>query len=231
MTLLQAAVQDLVASELLQPAPNIRLFLVAKPDGSARLMLDLSPWTGFCSKENSTRPNSRTMHWPLHRRATTNSEHSQGQPPLYGSRNYQSPPPPSPSTATRLPGDTDCTFQAPYGSKCSSPSTSCCTQALRPQRNLSCSSPHLWAPPVHGPPQTSSGGTPCLPGYIRAQRAREVHPTSDTTEILHAPQWLNVDTTPCATVYFTWTQNHECGFYTLKRKTKQRPSQSGVANC
>jgi hypothetical protein len=47
-TLLQAAVQDLLASELLQPAPNIWLFLVAKPDGSVRLTLDLSPWTGFC---------------------------------------------------------------------------------------------------------------------------------------------------------------------------------------
>jgi hypothetical protein len=54
MTLLQAAVQDLLASELLQQAPNIWLILVAKPDGSARLILDLSPWTGFCQKKLNT---------------------------------------------------------------------------------------------------------------------------------------------------------------------------------
>jgi hypothetical protein len=29
------------------------LFLVAKPDVFARLILDFSPWTGFCSKLNT----------------------------------------------------------------------------------------------------------------------------------------------------------------------------------
>jgi hypothetical protein len=37
------------------------------------------------------------------------------------------------------------------------------------------STPHHRAPPTHGPPQTSSGSTPCLPGYIHAQRPQEVH--------------------------------------------------------
>jgi hypothetical protein len=35
---------------------------------------------------------------------------------------------------------------------------------------------HHRAPPAHGPPQTSSGSTPRLSGYIRAQRPREFHP-------------------------------------------------------
>jgi hypothetical protein len=44
-------------------------------------------------------------------------------------RNYRSLSPWSPSTATRLLGDLDRTFQVPYGSKCSSPSTICHTRA------------------------------------------------------------------------------------------------------
>jgi hypothetical protein len=47
------------------------------------------------------------------------------------------PAPPSPSTLTRLPGDTDHTFQVPCSFKCSSPSMSCCILALRPQQNSS----------------------------------------------------------------------------------------------
>jgi cleavage and polyadenylation specificity factor subunit 1 len=52
-----------------------------------------------------------------------------GQSPPYGSRNYQSPTSRSQSTAKRLLGYLDRTFQVPYGSKCSSPSTICRTKA------------------------------------------------------------------------------------------------------
>jgi hypothetical protein len=61
------------------------------------------------------------MHWPHRRSATTSSEHSWGQPPPGGSRNYQLAGSWSPSTVTSLPGDLDRTFQLPYVSKCSSP--------------------------------------------------------------------------------------------------------------
>jgi hypothetical protein len=49
--LLDQVVQDPVQHHILCPAPQIktafRLFLVSKPDGSARPILDLSPWTPF----------------------------------------------------------------------------------------------------------------------------------------------------------------------------------------
>jgi hypothetical protein len=74
---------------------------------------------------------------PHHRTVTTNSEHYWGQPSSCGSRNYQSPVPQSQSTATRIPGDLGCTFRHLYGSKCSSPSTICRTQAPEQQRSWS----------------------------------------------------------------------------------------------
>jgi hypothetical protein len=54
-----------------------------------------------------------TTHWPQRKTATTSSEHSWGQPPPYGSRNYRSPAPRSPSTAIRLLGDLDLRFLGP----------------------------------------------------------------------------------------------------------------------
>jgi hypothetical protein len=51
--LLDEAVQDLQQQGILQEQPNIvnafRLFLVAKSDGAARPVLDLSPWTPYYS--------------------------------------------------------------------------------------------------------------------------------------------------------------------------------------
>jgi hypothetical protein len=76
-------------------------------------------------------------HWPHHRTAMASSEHSWGQPPLCSWRNYQSPAPWSPSTATRLPGDLDRTFQLPYDSKCSSPSKIGHTQEPKQQKSWS----------------------------------------------------------------------------------------------
>jgi hypothetical protein len=78
-----------------------------------------------------------TTHWLQHRTATTSSEHSWGQPSPYGSRNYRSPAPRPPSTATRLLGDLDRTFQVPYGSKCTSPSTICRTRAPKQRQSWS----------------------------------------------------------------------------------------------
>jgi hypothetical protein len=65
----------------------------------------------------------------------TSYEHSWSQPPPYGSRSYQSPVPWCPSTVTHLPGDLGLMFQPHYGSKCSSPSTSCPIQAPEQRRN------------------------------------------------------------------------------------------------
>jgi hypothetical protein len=70
-----------------------------------------------------------TTHWPHRKTVTMSSEHSWGQPPPYGWRNYQSTSPRTPSTAAPLPEDLDHTFQLPYGSKCSSPSKICHTRA------------------------------------------------------------------------------------------------------
>jgi hypothetical protein len=100
-------------------------------------------WTGQrCRRcplsrvESATAPPS-TTHWPHRRAAATSSEHSWGQPPPCGSRNYQSPAPRYPSTAKRLPGDLDRTFQIPYVHKCSSPSMICRTQAPKQRRSWS----------------------------------------------------------------------------------------------
>jgi hypothetical protein len=49
-------------------------------------------------------------------------------------RSSKFPAPQSPSTATHLPGNLGHTLQLPYGSKCSSPSTICCTQAPKQQQ-------------------------------------------------------------------------------------------------
>jgi hypothetical protein len=87
----------------------------------------LSPMPSLTSSP-SLRPHHMT-NWPHRKTATTSSEHSWGQPPPYNWRNYQSPAPWSPSTATPLLGDLDRTFQSPYSSKCSSPSMICCTRA------------------------------------------------------------------------------------------------------
>jgi hypothetical protein len=89
--------------------------------------LDRTSPTPSLALSLSLRPH-HTTHWPHRRTAMTSSEHSWGQPPPYGWRNYQSPAPRSPSTATPLPGDLDCTFQLPYSSKCSSPSMICRTR-------------------------------------------------------------------------------------------------------
>jgi hypothetical protein len=47
--LMDEALQDLLATGFIQPDPTIvnafRIFLVAKPDGSARAIMDLSAWT------------------------------------------------------------------------------------------------------------------------------------------------------------------------------------------
>jgi hypothetical protein len=78
--------------------------------------------------ESSLRPHHMT-HWPHRKMATTSSEHSWGQSPPYDWRNYQSPATRSPSTATPLLGDLNCTFQLPYCSKCSNPFMICRTRA------------------------------------------------------------------------------------------------------
>jgi hypothetical protein len=88
----------------------------------------LSPTPSLASSP-SLRLHHTTAHWPHDKTATSSSEHSWGQPPTCGWRNYQSPAPRSPSTATSLPGDLDRTFQLSYGSKCSSPSMICHTRA------------------------------------------------------------------------------------------------------
>jgi hypothetical protein len=95
----------------------------------------LSPTPSLASSP-SLRPH-HTTHWPHSRSATTSSEHSWGQPPPYNWRNYQSPAPRSSSTATRLPGDLDRTFQLPYGSKFSSPSMICRTRAGKQRQSWS----------------------------------------------------------------------------------------------
>jgi hypothetical protein len=76
-----------------------------------------------------------TTQWPHRKTARTSSEHSWGQPPPYGWRNYQSPAPRSPSTATPLPGDLNRTFQLPYGSKYSIPSIICRTRAPKQRQS------------------------------------------------------------------------------------------------
>jgi hypothetical protein len=95
----------------------------------------LSP-TPYLVLSPSLRPH-HTKHWPHHRTATTSSEHSWGQTPPCGWRNYQSPAPRSPSTLTLLLGDLDRMFQLPYGSKCSSPSMICHTQAPKQRQGWS----------------------------------------------------------------------------------------------
>jgi hypothetical protein len=57
------------------------------------------------------------MHWLHCRTAKTSSAHSWGQQLLCGSRNYQSPIPQSPSTATHLTGDLNQSCHFHYGSK------------------------------------------------------------------------------------------------------------------
>jgi hypothetical protein len=71
-----------------------------------------SSLTPSLASSPSLRPH-HTTHWLHCKMATTSSEHSWGQPPPYGWRDYQSPSPRSPSTATSLPGDLDHTFQLP----------------------------------------------------------------------------------------------------------------------
>jgi hypothetical protein len=71
-------------------------------------------------------------------------------------------------------------FQGGSASICS---RACVRRNLKhPQRatNSECqpsgsSASHHRAPPTHGPPHTSFGSSPRLPGYIRAQGPREVH--------------------------------------------------------
>jgi hypothetical protein len=89
-------------------------------------MTTLSPTPSLASSPSLR--HHHTTHWPHRRKAITSSEHSWGQPPPYGSRNYRSPAPRSPSTATRLLGDLDRMYRVLYGSKYSSPSTICRTR-------------------------------------------------------------------------------------------------------
>jgi hypothetical protein len=72
-------------------------------------------------------------HWPHRRRTTANFEHSWRQTRHYGLRSSKFPAQQSPYTATRLQGNLGRTSQVPYGSKCSSPSTICLTQAQMQQ--------------------------------------------------------------------------------------------------
>jgi hypothetical protein len=72
-------------------------------------------------------------------------------------------------------------FQGGSASICS---RACVLRTLKDPRratNSECqpsgsSASHHQALPTHGPPQTSSGSSPRLPSYIRAQGPREVHP-------------------------------------------------------
>jgi hypothetical protein len=91
-----------------------------------------------CLASSPSLRHHHTTHWRHHRAARTSSEHSWSPTPSCGWRNDQSPVPRSPPTVTRLPGDLDHTFQLPYGSKCSSPSMICCTQAPKQRKCWSC---------------------------------------------------------------------------------------------
>jgi hypothetical protein len=71
------------------------------------------------------------------RHRATNLEHFWRRAPPCGSRGNGFPAPRSTPTATHLPESLGRTFQLPYGFKCSSPSTTCDTQALKQQRNWS----------------------------------------------------------------------------------------------
>jgi hypothetical protein len=121
------------------------LTAAVQPSGLCRPVHDrhqAHSWTGKRCRRRplASTPSLRhhhTTHWPHCRTATTSSEHSWGQPPPYGSRHNRSPAPWSPSTATRLLGYLDRTFQVPYGSKCSSPPTICRTRATKQRRSWS----------------------------------------------------------------------------------------------
>jgi hypothetical protein len=82
-------------------------------------------------------PHHPTMHWPHRRTATTSSNHFGSQTQLCGLRNYQSPVLRCPPTAIPLAGDLSRTFQLLYGSKCSSSSIICHTQALKQRQDWS----------------------------------------------------------------------------------------------